>query len=221
MPLEVSPELLDELGSILSKMVDPVKVIFFSDNETKCELCNDTREVLSLLRDISYGKVVVEEYEVGSEAARGVERSPVLVLRGKNRGSVRFIGSPLGYEFGTLVEDLIDLSTGKISITSGVAEALEASVWRPVRVMVFVTHDCPYCPIAVRASHKLAMVNNKIIGDMVSALENPDLTKLYEITAVPTIIVQAGGVELGHVGTLREKELASLVLQALEKAKKG
>jgi hypothetical protein len=47
------------------------------------------------------------------EAKRlGVERIPGLVMQGNNRGILRYFGVPGGYEFGVVIEDLIDLSRG-------------------------------------------------------------------------------------------------------------
>jgi alkyl hydroperoxide reductase subunit AhpF len=52
--------------------------------------------------------------------------------------NVRFVGLPSGYEFSTLVADVIDVSTGRTDLAAVTREAARA-IDRPVHVQVFVT----------------------------------------------------------------------------------
>jgi hypothetical protein len=54
------------------------------------------------------------------------------------QGAVRFLGLPAGYEFSTLVADLVDLSTGHVDL-SAPAQAELRELAQDVHLQVFVT----------------------------------------------------------------------------------
>jgi alkyl hydroperoxide reductase subunit AhpF len=68
----------------------------------------------------------------------GVTRIPAFVLQGRARGKVRYFGIPAGYEFSTLVEDLLDLSKGTTNLSEKTRTALK-EVDQDLHVQVFVT----------------------------------------------------------------------------------
>lgn len=53
-------------------------------------------------------------------------------------GHVRFFGVPSGYEFATLIEDIVDVSSRKTRLSEATREAL-AAVTTPLHLQVFVT----------------------------------------------------------------------------------
>jgi glutaredoxin-like protein len=98
------------------------------------------------------------------------------------------VGLPAGYEFQTLVEALRMIGTGD----SGLGEesvARIASVTAPVRLQAFVTPTCPYCPRAVLAAYRLALVNPNVVAEGVEASEFPALAQRYRISGVPDTII--------------------------------
>jgi alkyl hydroperoxide reductase subunit AhpF len=52
--------------------------------------------------------------------------------------NVRFVGLPGGYEFSTLLADVIDISTGRTDLSAGALAAVHA-IGQPVHIQVFVT----------------------------------------------------------------------------------
>ncbi|MFW5856013.1 MAG: thioredoxin family protein, partial [Bacillota bacterium] len=64
-----------------------------------------------------------------------------------------------------------------------------------VRLQVFITPTCPYCPRAVRVAHQMAMVNSRISGEMVEAIEFPDLSDKYNVSGVPKTVINDGAAE--------------------------
>ncbi len=79
----------------------------------------------------------------GQQAAEavGLDGSllPAAVYRAeKLAGQSRFFGIPSGYEFGTLVENLIDLSKGQTTLTEN-TRRLVGEINQPVNIVVFVT----------------------------------------------------------------------------------
>jgi hypothetical protein len=105
-------------------------------------------------------KLEVHNPRVERELAEsfGVERSPAIVLLPadpantadaasatngeatppRRGGAVRFFGLPSGYEFTTLIEDLVDLSKGSTRL-SEVTRKAAAELTEPVHLQVFVT----------------------------------------------------------------------------------
>src|SRR6266536_3307177 len=65
-------------------------------------------------------------------------RPGVLLLQGHTKGAVRYFGIPAGYEFSTLVEDLIDVSKGTTGLSEKTREIL-AKVDQDLHIQVFVT----------------------------------------------------------------------------------
>jgi len=63
---------------------------------------------------------------------------PAVILEGKNAGRVRFFGLPAGYEFATLVEDLVDVSRGETALAGETRRQL-AGLPAPVLIRVLVT----------------------------------------------------------------------------------
>lgn len=107
----------------------------------ECATCDDTRTLLEELSDLSDKlELQVHDFYNDREAATAaqVTELPTLVLKGKNQGTLRFIGAPAGYEFSTLLEDVIDLSRGETTLSDKAREAL-TSLTEPVHFQVFVT----------------------------------------------------------------------------------
>jgi alkyl hydroperoxide reductase subunit AhpF len=81
-------------------------------------------------------------YDLLQEGAKareaGVEEIPAIILKGHNKGTLRFIGVPAGYEFATLIEDIIDVSRGTTELSPLSRETL-AKLAQPVHIKVFVT----------------------------------------------------------------------------------
>ena len=81
--------------------------------------------------------------------------------------------------------------------------------------MIFVTPTCPYCPLAVRAAHRFAMVNKNIYGDMIEALEFSDLADRYSVYAVPKNVIQIDGEDkLEFEGAAPDPYIVAQILQA-------
>ena len=66
------------------------------------------------------------------------EGGPLTVVQGAAKGRVRFVGGPLGYEFGSFIRSLIDVSSGESGLTEE-SRRLLAQVTTPVHIMVFFT----------------------------------------------------------------------------------
>jgi len=145
---------------------------------------------------------------------------------------VRFFGIPSGYEFTSLVEDIVDVSRGQTSLSAQTLELL-AKLTEPVHIQVFVTPTCPYCTSAVRLAHSLAIANDQVRADMVESIEFPHLANKYRVQSVPKTVInedtfQEGAVPeplflarvLQGIGVMSAEEVAAYI-DSLRQAQQG
>ncbi|HEY3368119.1 MAG TPA: hypothetical protein VGK74_23920 [Symbiobacteriaceae bacterium] len=139
----------DTIRSLFAKELrDPVKLAFFTQGESpldapshECRFCQDERELLTELTALnSHLTLEVTDFVASADVAqaRGIDQIPALELTGHAKGRVRYIGIPAGYEFSSLIEDIVDLSKGTTRLAQATREAL-AKLTRPVHIQVFVT----------------------------------------------------------------------------------
>lgn len=129
-------------------LVGDVKVTYFTQRQSKllipgqeCMYCQETRELLQEVVDLS-DKISLQVHDFVADedkaTALGIERIPAFVLEGAAKGQVRYFGIPSGYEFSTLIEDMVDVSRGETDLSPKTKEAL-ANLKEDVRIQVFVT----------------------------------------------------------------------------------
>jgi len=156
-----------------------------------CELCEETRALLEDVASLS-DRITLAVHDIDAEPdlARelGIARVPTLVLRGAARGVVRYIGIPAGLEFGTLLDDLVAVSSGTTRLGQASRQKLAALV-RPVHVQVFVTPTCPYCPKVASLAHQAAVESGLVTADVVEISEFPDLADRYHVHGVPKVVM--------------------------------
>jgi len=196
-----------------AKLTEPVKLILFSD-EQGCASCADTRQLLEETAELGE-KIELQIYDMSSDAGKaeeyGIDRAPTVIVEGDRDFGIRFIGIPSGYEYSSLIEDIIDVGTGKTELSDATKDAL-ADLDEPVHIQVFVTPSCPYCPRAVRTAHMMAIESEKVTADMVMANEFPELATRYSVMAVPKVVINE---ETSFEGAIPEEDFLSFVRQAV------
>ena len=193
MVIQIDRETLEEVRKMFRNLEGSVILRFFRPSG-ECRFCEDTEKIVEILSSLS-DKISYEIREEGSSLADkfNVDMFPALLVHGEKEYNVRFFGIPAGYEFGALIEDIIDVSRGRPSLSEKLAKIVAEKIKKRVRIMVFVTPTCPYCPLAVRTAHKLAMANPLITGDMIEALEFEELANQYSVYAVPKNVIKVDG----------------------------
>lgn len=197
-----------------------VKILFFgSKNKEECEYCETTEQILRELAETNEKiKVESHDFDTDEELVKkyNIEMAPALLMvdsDGKDM-RIRFYGIPSGYEFSSLIEDVVATSKkGEVDLSPETIKKL-ADVKEPLKLQVFVTPTCPYCPRAVLMAHKLAMRSPNVIGEMVEANEFPDLSMQFNVSSVPHIIINEGEGEF--VGALPEDAFVDQVLGAIK-----
>ncbi|MBC7235372.1 MAG: thioredoxin family protein [Chloroflexi bacterium] len=194
-------------------MEKPVKLLFFTQT-IACQFCRETEELLREVSSLS-DKIGLEVYNLITDAEMaeryGVDKIPATVVMSDQDYGVRFYGIPSGYEFTSLIEDIVDVSRGAPELSAETRQAL-ARIQQDVHLQVFVTPTCPYCPDAVHLAHSLAIASERIKADMVEAVEFPQLAIKYGVQGVPkTVINESVAVE----GAAPEPLLVARILDAL------
>jgi len=201
------------------KLTGSVKLVMFTQT-VECQYCGETRQIVQEIAGLSE-KITAEILNFVTDKAvaevYGVDKIPAIVVLRVEDGEekdygVRFYGIPSGYEFTSVIEDIIDVSKGDSGLQPQTREAV-AELGEPVHFQVFVTPTCPYCPQAVRLAHKLAIESDLITADMVEAIEFPHLSNKYHVHGVPRTVINEN---IHQEGAVPEPLLLAKMLEAVK-----
>jgi alkyl hydroperoxide reductase subunit AhpF len=137
----------EQLRQAFSEMTAPVRLLFFTQT-LDCEPCLQTRQILDELPALS-DRIAIEEVnfvlEKDKAAQYAVDRVPAIAVLGQNGtgettedSRIRFLGTPSGYEFISLVQ-AIRLVGGAGSTLTDDNRRRIAAVDKPVTMQVFTT----------------------------------------------------------------------------------
>jgi glutaredoxin-like protein len=128
-----------------AQLVNPVKLVMFTQT-IECQFCAETRQIVEEVAALS-DKIepVIYDFVTDKPAAEsyGIDKIPAIALLGAKDGKeqdygIRFYGIPSGYEFATVVEDIIAVSRGESGVKPATQKAL-AGLTEPIHIQVFVT----------------------------------------------------------------------------------
>ena len=194
-----------------------VKLIFFTQ-EFECSFCSQTRELLEKLSTLS-DRITLEifDFQKDTEEAKHyqIDKIPAIVMEGTRDYGIRFFGIPSGYEFSSLIEDIMVVSKDRTDLTDETRQQLK-KLSRPVHIQVFVSVTCPYCPRAVSLAHKLAYESDSIRADMVEISEFAHLAHKYDVFSVPKVVINE---VIQFEGALPEPAFVAKVMEAVKKKK--
>jgi glutaredoxin-like protein len=210
---KIQQQVRDEFAA----MDQPVKLVVFTQ-AMECQFCTETRSLVEEVAALS-DLIQVEVYDFVADKAiaeqYSIDKIPAVAVvadgpKAKDYG-IRFYGIPSGYEFSSLIEDIVMVSKQESGLSADTRAEL-AALTEPVHFQVFVTPTCPYCPQAVRLAHMMAMESDLVKADAVEAIEFPHLSQKYQVMGVPrTVINEATHLE----GAAPEKMLWAKVQEAL------
>jgi glutaredoxin-like protein len=143
----------EHLRKQFEQLQNPVKLVFFTQ-ALNCDYCPMTQQVLEELAGLS-DKIQLETYNFAIDREKvetyKVARIPALaIVRMETKGEngqaesyerdygIRYYGLPSGYEFASLIGDVMDVSRGESGLSVQSKSAL-AKLREPVHFQVFVT----------------------------------------------------------------------------------
>lgn len=207
----IKEDLVPQVKSFLTKLVDPVKIVFFTQ-QLECQFCRETRTLLEELVPLS-DKLSLEVYNLILDkekvAEYKIDKIPAIAVVGSKDYGIRFFGIPAGFEFTSLLEACVMVST-KESGLSPVSKQMLIQLTKPIHIKVFVTLTCPYCPMVVRIADQMAVESDLVSSEMIESSEFPHLSNRYGVMAVPKTIINESVI---LEGALPEEEFIQRVLQ--------
>lgn len=181
-----------QIKSHLEQMVHPVTMVLFTQEDTNaCVYCTETQQLLSEVAALS-DKLSLETRDLNSDEAQlyGITLTPSFVLlnaEGEFTG-VTFNGIPAGHEINSFLAGIMGMSGADNGFDEATLERI-ANIKKPVDIKVFVTVSCPHCPGAVAKAHQLSMLNENIKGSMIEANSFQELSRKYNVSGVPKIVI--------------------------------
>jgi glutaredoxin-like protein len=216
----LNEQVVSQISQSFEQMKEPVQILFFGSQDD-CEYCADTYQLLEEVAAID-DKVSLSFYDLqdNTDMAQkfNVDRVPAIVIAAKDGDQItnfgiQYSGIPAGHEFGTLINDIV-LVSSRDSGLSAEARVFLKNLDKPLHLQVFVTPTCPHCPRAVLLAHQMAMENPRMIrAEGVEATEFPELANQFNVRGVPQTVINAG---MGTVvGAMPEKNLLAEIMRVV------
>src|SRR6476620_7495464 len=137
----VTEELAAHLKNEFAQLVNPVRLAVISQALADPESEQVRRLVEELAAIDSRLSVEALNFVLDKERvdALGIARIPAIAVMGAEKDyGIRLYGLPSGYEFGTLVETILDVSSGDSGLSDPTRVALK-EIAQPVHLQVFST----------------------------------------------------------------------------------
>ncbi|MBP6208470.1 MAG: hypothetical protein KA473_03470 [Anaerolineales bacterium] len=141
----LNQQVVQQIGEAFAEVDHPVQILFFGSEEN-CEYCDQTQQLLSEVSEIS-DKVGLSIYDLKKDAAVAaqykVDKAPAIVIASKDGDQivdlgVQFSGIPAGYEFSSLINDIIIASKRDSGLSAATRDFLK-TLTQPLLLQVFVT----------------------------------------------------------------------------------
>lgn len=137
----ITDDVASQLRGEFKNLVNPVRLAVFSQALADPE----SAQVKRLVEDLAAldPRLSAESYNFVLDKDKvelfGIARIPAIVILGEDKDyGIRFYGLPAGYEFGTLIDAILDVSKGESGLAAETREAL-SGLDRPLHLQVFST----------------------------------------------------------------------------------
>lgn len=192
-----------------------------------CPTCEEAKRLAEAIMEISRGMVEFKIITKSNEEAKQLKpRYTPAFIYGAPARNIRFYGLPSGQEFAPFIYVHQYIANNEIKLPDHVVEeARRINV--PLHIKIFVTPECPYCPLTVDAFNQLALVNDKLLVETIEALELQLEADMYNVAYVPDVVItdpdkkhEYGAEPIERIsGYMPIEEAIKIVLYAAEKLK--
>jgi len=185
-------ETQNKVKEILEELTEPVKILLFKNDGEYSDILEQLLGELTELDD----RIKIDTYQSDSEEIDNydIEKDllpAMLILDSEGKDyRIRYYGIPSGYEFSTFLQNILAVSNKSVNSFTDESKEKLTQIDKKLRIRVFVTPTCPYCPRAVFAAHQTAMLNSNITGEMIEANEFDSLSYEYGVSSVPHTIIE-------------------------------
>ena len=113
----LNEKIVKQIEEAFVEMQEPVQVLYFGSQD-HCDTCPETQQLLEEVTATS-NKIELSVYDLKQDSAIAerfnVTNAPGIVIAAKNETDVKnlgvqFSGTPSGYEFSTLINDILAVS---------------------------------------------------------------------------------------------------------------
>jgi alkyl hydroperoxide reductase subunit AhpF len=141
----LNDQIVGQIKQAFTELTNPVQLLFFGSKEN-CDYCNETQQLLLEIAELD-AKLSLSIHDLKEDAALAaqyrVDKAPAIVIASMNGEQVvdlgiQFAGIPAGYEFSTLINDIIIASKQDSGLNAATREFLKA-LTKPLHLQVFVT----------------------------------------------------------------------------------
>ena len=141
----LNEQIVGQIRQAFAGISNPVQILFFGSREN-CEYCDETEKLVREISEIDE-RVNLSIHDLNDDAALAaqyrVDKAPVIVIAGRDGDKVidlgiQFSGIPSGYEFSTLINDILFASKRDSGLGAATREFLK-SLTQPLLLQVFVT----------------------------------------------------------------------------------
>lgn len=141
----LNEQVAGQIQQAFADLTNPVQLLFFGSKEN-CDYCAETQQLLTELSALD-SRLHLSIHDLKEDAALAaqyrVDKAPVIVVASKNGEQiidlgVQFSGIPAGYEFSTLINDILLASKQMTGLGAATREFLQR-LTKPLHLQVFVT----------------------------------------------------------------------------------
>jgi alkyl hydroperoxide reductase subunit AhpF len=141
----LNEQVAGQIRQAFAELSNPVQIIFFGLKDG-CDYCVETQQMLTELSALD-PRLTLSVYDLKEDAALAaqyrVDKAPAIVIASKSGDQVldlgvQFSGIPAGYEFSTLINDILLASKQTTMLGDAVREFLK-TLTKPLHLQVFVT----------------------------------------------------------------------------------
>lgn len=125
---------------LFKNLANSVKLINFTQ-ELECQFCRETRKLLKEVSELSDKvSLEVDNFQLDKEKVSqyGVDKIPATVIEGDQDYRIRYYGMITGYEFATLLQDIVDVSKRESGLSPKTKEQLK-KLNQKIHLQVFTT----------------------------------------------------------------------------------
>ena len=184
---EETEKALREIFEKLPRKLNDYLVI--TSNPSECATCSEAVHLAKELMRITGDKLVFNIVEQNDDIKEklAVRYVPAFIYDTRKR-NIRYYGLPSGQEFAPFIYIHQYIATGQVNLSREARETVE-SIENPVHIKIFVTPECPYCPLVVDAANQMALVNDDLLVETIEAIELPLEADMYHVMYVPFIVI--------------------------------
>ncbi len=178
------------LTKLFNKFPQPiVDYLVIAHTSGECPTCSDAVKLANELSSISNSKLSIKVISRDSVEAEKIKPRYVPAwIFGIPRNNIRYYGLPAGQEFSPFIYVHEYLTTGSVRLPENLvdeARRIESRLY----VKVFVTPQCPYCPVVVDTLNQIGVINENVFIETIESMELPWEADKYRVMYVPTVIV--------------------------------